>query len=651
MNSVCMKFINNTIICDNKNLQRPLIKTILKNFYIVLAIGLIIAVSTVYSNTMKSPFLLDGYGNIVGNSAIEIKDLSYNSLVQAWSGPHIAKNRKIAYLTFALNYLWGGYNPFGYHLVNIGIHIGCALLTFLFFYQTLNTGWLKTRYDDVRPWLAWGAALIWALHPIQINAVTYIVQRMTSLAVLFALLSLTAWMAGRRRWEMNQRLHAFVYWMLSISMWVLGLLSKEHVAIVPLLILVQEFFLFRRGAIYHFKWRWFLSAIVLFAALVLFYLGLDPIKSVLAGYGRRDFTLAQRVLTESRVLWHYISLFFIPVADRFSIFYEYPLSSGLFSPITTSLSIAAWVGTVFSAWVYRKRFPVFTWAVAWFLSGHLIESTVVPLEIIFEHRMYLPSIGLALGTMLTLFDVLHKWAIRPLFQVIIVLAFSAILGGATYTRNMDFKDEITLYRAELCKFPDSNRNRLGLVLALNNAGRFGEGEKMMKEMAEEFPHDFVIQQNWYVFLVQVRNDNLLSENVYQNIIQIIKKGYYNPRTDAIALKNLAELFFENGDYERTLFLVDRLLVNYQFASFFLLKGICHAERHEWSFARDACHEAMKRAPQDINMIYWYSRSLMNLGEHSEGCNLLNTGVKKGIGDKKMLSLSQILLDMHCREMK
>ncbi|WP_373499531.1 hypothetical protein [Desulfococcus sp.] len=619
-------------------------------FHVILALGLIIAVSAVYSNTVKSPFLLDGYGNIVGNSAIEIKDLSWESLKQAWSGPHIVNNRKLAYLTFALNYLLGGYDPLGYHLVNIGIHICSALLLFLFFCQILDTGWLRTRYGGRRHQLAWGAAFIWALHPIQINAVTYLVQRMTSLAFLFALLAMIAWMAGRRRWEAQDRMQASVCWLLGIIAWILGLLSKEHVAIVPMLILVQDFFLFRRGLFYQLKWYWGALAILVAAMLVFFYMGPDPIKRVLSGYARRDFTLTERLLTESRVLWHYISLFLFPVSDRFSIFYEYPVSSGLFSPMTTFLSISAWIGAVVSAWLCRSRFPVFAWMTAWYVAGHLIESTVVPLEIIFEHRMYLPSVGLVFGAVLMLSDVIHQQAVRPSLRWIILSAFFVILGCSTYIRNMDFKDEITLYRAELKKHPDSNRNQLGLALALTNAGRFAEGGSMLKGMAEALPHDFVVQQNWHAFLVQVKKDTVLSEQVYENMIKILDEGHYNPRNDANALKCLAELFFEKRDYERTLLLVDRLLLNYPYASLFLLKEICHAKRHEWSLARQAGHEAMKRSPQDIEMIYWYSKSLIYLGEKVEGCGLLRKGVKAGGGDKNVRSLCQNLLDGHCRKM-
>ena len=117
-------------------------RTGLSIFFLLFIAG---CISFSYSKTLHSPFLLDDYGNIVGNHFIEIEKLSLDGLLQVWSGEHIANNRKISYLTFALNYLFGQYDPFGYHLANIGIHICCSVLLFLFFCQTLNTSWLKKK--------------------------------------------------------------------------------------------------------------------------------------------------------------------------------------------------------------------------------------------------------------------------------------------------------------------------------------------------------------------------------------------------------------------------------------------------------------------------------------------------------------------------
>jgi len=410
--------------------------------HILLSFLLIVAVFAVYSCTWQTPFFFDDDGNIVHNDYIRIEKISYDTLSYVWNAPHLNKNRKIAYLSFALNYLWGGYDVFSYHLVNIIIHSFCGLLTALFFFQTLNTGWLKEHYGASAFGLSWGAALIWAIHPIQITAITYIVQRMTSLAVLFSLLTMTAWMSGRKCWyDDGSRYQAALYWILGIIAWIAGLLSKENIVIVPLLILAHEFFLLRRGEFFKLKWQWIAMFGIVVISLIFLYMGAAPCKGILAGYARRDFTLSERLLTQMRVLWHYISLFYIPIADRFSILYEYPVSRGLFSPISTAISLIAWIGVVIVSWLYRKRLPIFAWMSAWFLIAHIVESSVIPLEIIFEHRMYLPSIGLALGSVLLISEV--SYIRQPAFQGMLLFSVLIISGAATYTRNMDFKDEVT----------------------------------------------------------------------------------------------------------------------------------------------------------------------------------------------------------------
>ena len=168
-------------------------------------------------------------------------------------------------------------------------------------------------------------------------------------------------------------------------------------------------------------------------------------------------------------------------------------------------------------------------------------------------------------------------------------------------------------------------------------------------MAEASPYDFVLQQNWYNFLVRIRNDHSSSEEVYRKILQIIERGDYDPHHDAMALKNLAELLFEEGNYQRALFMVDRLLMNHRKGSFFLLKGICLAKLDEWLSAKQAFYDAWRRDPQDINMVYWYGKSLIHSGEKDKGCLLLTEGVQTARGDKKVRILSQKVLDMHCHE--
>lgn len=604
---------------------------------------IILTVFAVYHNTMQSPFLFDDYGNIVYNEYIRIKKLSGESLLKVWKAPHLSQNRKVSNLSFALNYVYGEYDVRGYHIVNIVIHICCGLLAAVFFSQTIRYSWLQTRYSSLSAWMA---ALIWAIHPIQINAVTYIVQRMTSLAALFALLSMISWMYGRQRWLDNSYALAVGWWIFAIAAWTLGLLSKEHVIIVPFLIAAHEILLLRQKPV-RLRREWIIIGGIVMAVSIFFCWHSALWKEIIAGYERRNFTMTERLMTQSRVLWHYVSLFYLPIAERFGILCEYPVSRGLFTPVSTMFSIALWLAVSVSAWIYRKRYALPIWMIAWFFISHLIESTIIPLENIFEHRMYLPSLGMSFASVLMSEDIFSKYFQKPMLQAILGVGVLVVIGFATYSRNADFRDEVSLYRAELRKCPDSERIRLNLALALNRGGHFSEGSAMLEQMAHEYPNDIVILQNWYNFLMRIKHDSAKAGHIYRHIEYLIKIKKYNLYKDAIALRNLADFFFENADYEKTIFLVEILLEKYYYhASLWLLKGICHAKSDQWERSVKDFYQAQKLAPEDVQILYWYGQSLIRTGNRDNGCGFLKKA-SRHTEDKVVSGLSLKAMSEYC----
>ena len=155
----------------------------MKALPLLYAVLLVAALVVGYHNTLYSPFVLDDAHNIVLNQYIQIKDLSLVSLQKLFSESNPTYRRPVAGISFALNYLAGGYETTGYHLVNVFIHIAAALLVFRLCYWYLQK--TKTLTGDAAVGLAAATALLWAANPIQTSAVTYIVQRMTSLCTFF----------------------------------------------------------------------------------------------------------------------------------------------------------------------------------------------------------------------------------------------------------------------------------------------------------------------------------------------------------------------------------------------------------------------------------------------------------------------------------
>jgi len=618
-------------------------KTAMLRHFIFAAI-LISATAAVYSSTLHSPFVFDDYANIVNNGFIRAETFSKEDMLRVWNAPHPNRNRALVHLSFALNYLWGEYDPAGYHLVNIGIHICCGLLAALLFFLILQTGWLKDFYKEKASWIAWTAALIWVLHPIQINSVTYIVQRMNSMAMLFFLLAFNAWMGVRHYWKQRRLLFSLLFLVLTAVAWTAGLLCKEHVIILPFLILVCEMFLFRKG---EWKARWFIAIIPFAAGVLLFFPETVKLSSVLSGYRHRDFTLAERLMTESGVLWHYVSLFYFPVAGRYGLFYDYPISRGLFSPPSTIISILAWGAVTVFALYRRKRWPVFSWMIAWFIVSHLIESTIIPLEIIFEHRMYLPSAGLALGSVLLCYALYSKYDKKSAVFFAVPVTVLLILGFSAYTRNLDFKDAETLYRSELQRFPNSYRIRMNLAVELNKKGEYEEGGRLLHELAQDFPEDIAVQQNLFYFLASVAEDAAGAEKVYQNIRRQIREGRCNVHRDSAALKNLASYFQNREQYEKAIEIYELLLTQFPgYDSLWYQKGLCHAGLQDWVSAEKSFGQALKLNPHDPPILYWYGKTLIRSGKKQEGCGMVLQAVSNPF-DTHTSQIGRTLLDEEC----
>ena len=582
-----------------------------------LAIIAVTAVLTVYSHTLTGPFVLDDIVNIIQNQYIRMEEFSFKSILNVLTAPHPIDTRKIAYLTFAFNFLAGEYNPFGYHLVNILIHLGNVILIAVFVLLSLKNSWLTSSHKNVDYWIAWTTAIMWGLHPLQINAVTYIVQRMTSLAVFFGLLALISWIIGRTFWKRRKPYSAGICWMGGLVCWVLGLMCKEHIAVLPLLIVVHEFFLFKRGEL-PIKKMYVFTAVAIGLLFILIYQGPEVLSKIKSLYDTRDFTLQERVMTQARILWYYLSLFFFPVADRFALFYEYPISRGLFTPLSTFFSIILWICCISIAWLKRKDWPLFSWMVFWFISAHLIESTIIPLEMVFEHRMYLPSIGLSMGIIVSLSRVITAKQYNPKIFILILAMLISIFGSATYIRNMDFKDPITMHLSDLQKYPDSKRIRLNLAIEMSKARMFVEAESLHRGLVRDFPTSILILKNWFTFLFDYQQFQE-AENVYQQILDLIREGKFRESDDGIALWNMAQDLYSIEQYERALLIADSLLSQYVEKTHIMwfFKGSCHYRLQQWDKAASAFEEALKRKPNDPATLNMYEKAVNQKTEHEK----------------------------------
>jgi len=366
--------------------------------WVLLSTVLLFAV-LIYTPALTGGFFFDDFPNIVDGGTVKLPALSPAYLLEAAFPQEVGSGtRPLSRLSFAINWYLSGMDPFAFKLVNLVLHGLNAALVLLFVYQLLvmcQTNRPATRMPP--PWLlATSVALLWAAAPIHANTVPYIVQRMVLLCSTFSLIALIAYLRLRLAAAKARHWSALGWGSLAGISAMLALLSKETGVLIPVYIAVMEATLLYSGRPGRARTLTSLLALGV-AALPLaglaLYLMADP-GWLNSAYRTRDFGLVERFMSEWRVVLTYLINTVIPRLGQIHFYYDnLPISQSLLSPPTTLLSLAALVGLVFAALMTRVRWPLFAFAVLWFLGGHALEGTVLPLELVFWHRNYLPSLG------------------------------------------------------------------------------------------------------------------------------------------------------------------------------------------------------------------------------------------------------------------
>lgn len=426
---------------------------------LLLALAAVVVI-VIYAGTLTTPFIFDDLSNILENPHIRIPSPSLRNL--AWAGFHSPEAyRPVANISFALNYYFNGYNQVGYHLVNIMIHLATGLFLYFLIKATLCTPALN-NLNKHYGWIAFFTAFIWLIHPLQTQSVTYLVQRMNSMAAMFYVLSMLLYVKFRLATGVRKK------WLLFCGCAAAGLLAlgtKQIAATLPVFIILYEWYFFQ-----NLNRQWarrqapMLAGLLLIACIIaLVYLNYHPLNRILADYKHRDFTLLQRVLTEFRVVVFYISLLLWPHPSRLNLDHDFALSHSLINPVTTLLSLAIIIALIATALVTAKRSPLVSFSILWFFGNLVIESSVIGLELVFEHRNYLPSMFVILAGVYLVFRYAKPVWLAPL----LLCAVAALLSLWTLERNAVWSDEVSLYRDCIKKSPAKARphNNLGATLA------------------------------------------------------------------------------------------------------------------------------------------------------------------------------------------
>ncbi len=560
------------------------------------ALILIAAITLViYGNAYQVPFVFDDAAQIEHKE--KIRDLkNYFSL------KGIKSHRPIVEFSFALNYQLGKLNPVGYHLVNILIHMTNGVLVYflalhvfgrLSFFQREQGGppvapefpgkrKKKSRRSisakrksnaaalsssKIPPMALW-VALFFVAHPIQTQAVTYIVQRYTSMAAMFFLASLLSYIQGRKlqlnieglrenrkggddspKTDVGKKgLFAFsfkipFYFAACVLSSVLAFLSKENAVTLPGIILLVEYFLFDRSwQGWKKKLIWLVPLGVFLAFLALYFLSASrglKFENLLEDVSilTRETRTVDRwsyCCTQFNVLVEYIRLLFFPLSQN--VDHMYPLKSGFFDGLTP-LAFGSIMSIIsVGIWNIKKR-PAVSFGVFWFFITLSIESSIFPIsDTMFEHRLYLPVFGFAISVVYVVFQIFsHKSAWANLFLAAAIVT----LGVGTYLRNNVWQDPLSLWKDSVRKNPGNHRAHSNLGAELNDVGHLDLAIREYSKALEIKP-DFADANNNL-------GSALIRQGQTEEAIQCLSKALKkNPRFVG-ALNNMGVALAQKGD--------------------------------------------------------------------------------------------------------
>jgi protein O-mannosyl-transferase len=452
----------------------------------------------VYLPGLSGGFIFDDYVNFLQNPKIHDSELS---LVDAWAASQSSVSgplgRPISMLSFYFNFHIGSFSPISYKIINIAIHALNALLVFIIVSRILH--YCSNRFPTLEIYsnknkLALWIALLWAIHPINLTAVLYVVQRMTSLAAMFTLVGIYFYINLRESDDDSLKKLILGLCLVTLS-GVLSALCKENGLLLFLFLFLIECFIFQWKTNTVKQTQLIKTYYILVLALPLSITGLMILTGLYnLDYSDKAFDLTQRVLTEFRVLWFYILQILLPQAHLFGLYHDdFVLSTSLINPATTIISIVSFIVLAILSVKYIKKFPWFAFGYAFFIAGHAMESTILPLIIVQEHRNYIPSIGLLIILVFSLHLLLQR--VRFLNKNLIFLAVISIVGLNTINRSYDWGDILLLGERLAQRHPNSVTSHYQMgqlymtVYVQTNNTLFSDIAKTALQRADNLSHE------------------------------------------------------------------------------------------------------------------------------------------------------------------
>lgn len=425
---------------------------------------------------------LNTFGGVTNSHAFMSFVFGHNS------GP---TGRPVSMVSFLLNdQYWPG-SVTSYKATNILLHTLCGVLVFFLLYtigKTLNLPEKNSQY------IALASTGLWLLHPLSVSTTLYVIQRMTILMALFSLITVIFYLYLRKIDLIQHWKKATLITLAIIFFGSLSVLSKENGVLLLLFILAIEFtILYKHPKLKTHKYWLAIFIIVPVIIIVAYFISTWDIT--LGKFSNRNFTFTERLLSEARILISYVGQIIFPRNAGTGLFHDsITVSTGLFSPITTIISILLIALLLYSAFTLRKRQPVYSFAVLWYFSAHALESTFLPLELYFEHRNYMAMIGPLFAIV---YYISHAATIvkkRLTKQVLLALPAAMILlfGTITYQSASLWGNPLSLFAIWAYENPKSIRSQLLYARQLETFGEHTKAVDTLLKTLRIYPNDITL---------------------------------------------------------------------------------------------------------------------------------------------------------------
>ncbi len=429
--------------------------------YIFAFSSLFILLCLAYGNSFQGTWVFDDHHDILQNKIIS--SFSLPDFFRTYIADHFS--RPIAILSFFLNYRIGGYDIYGYHIVNFTIHYVATLFVFLFVYKTMSLPLLAAKYREYAYSIAFLTSVFWCTSPLHVTAVTFITQRYTSLAGMFYFMAMFFFVQGRTATLNNTSSAIWQYIFCAISA-VMAFLTKENAAMLPVILYFYDLLLIRGANQENVRkdmkrMIWPLTGLLLVGIFYLTTTGF-PLD-----YKVYNFTLTEKLLTEPRIVLFYLSLLIYPVSTRLTFDHDYILSTSLFTPWTTGVSILIILGFIVCAFITARKKPLVAFCILFFFLNHIIESSIIPIEIIWEYRNYVPSLSFFILLVLFLLWTLQFFRNKKMIFYMIsgcIIVLIIAQADTVHRRNTLFYSEKMLWIDSALKSPGLSRPYTNLAL-------------------------------------------------------------------------------------------------------------------------------------------------------------------------------------------